>query len=218
MSMGGFFKVPCALLLLASPSFASISFQTANSPQADEENILLNSGTSGTVVTGVTNQTGQTVQFSSTTDTLRIPSGGQARIEAVDGSLNNITITTLDGVTYMDFIGNPRRGSGTATVTVVTDAGTYSFSYPLGNGQNFFTIIATDEQILTTTINAPGGFADLRQPRISGITEPEEDTGTGSGDPTGASAPEPATVLLLGLACASMAPFALKRRKAGNCA
>jgi hypothetical protein len=216
MSMGGFFKVPCALLLLASPSFASISFTTTNNPQPDEENILLNSGTSGTVVTGVTNQSGQTVQFSSTTDTLRIPSGGQARIEAVDGSLNNITISTLDGVTYMDFIGNPRRGSGNATVTVVTDVATYSFSYPLGNGQNYFTIIATDEQILTTTINAPGGFTDLRQPRISGVTEEED---TGGGDPTpGASAPEPATVLLLGLACASMAPFALKRRKAGNCA
>jgi hypothetical protein len=53
------------------------------------------------------------VQFSSTTDTLRIPSGGQARIEAVDGSLNNITISTLDGVTYMDFIGNPRGRLGT---------------------------------------------------------------------------------------------------------
>src|SRR5262245_13360413 len=119
MSMGGVFKVPCVLLLLASPSFAGISFQTGNHPQADEENILRSSGTSGTVVTGVTNQSGQTVQFSSTTDTLKIPSGGQARIEAADGALNNITISTLDGVTYMDFIGNPRKGTGQAVVTVV---------------------------------------------------------------------------------------------------
>jgi hypothetical protein len=97
----------------------------------------------------------------------------------------------------------------------VTDVATYSFSYPLGNGQNFFTIIATDEQILTTTINAPGGShgppASPESPasprrRIQAAAIPRP----------GASAPEPATVLLLGLACASMAPFALKRRKAGT--
>src|SRR5262245_37369696 len=92
---------------------AGVIFQTGNHPQPDEQNILLNQGTTGTTVFGETNQTGTTVAFSSTTDILSEPANGQARIEAEDGLVNNITVTVPNG-TFHDLIVNPFDGSGTA--------------------------------------------------------------------------------------------------------
>jgi hypothetical protein len=164
---------------------ADITFTLGNTPQPDEENVLLNSGAVGNPVFGKTQQSDITVQFSSTTDTLVEPSSGQARVEAQDGSLNNISVS-VPGGTYIDLIINPFFGSGDAKVTVVADDGTATFTYALSNGQNFLTIVATNgEKILSTTIDAPGGFTDLRQPRISGAALSER-------------VPEPGVAMLLG--------------------
>jgi hypothetical protein len=150
------------------PAHAGVTFDIGNNPQPDEENILLNAGTSGPMVFGETNQSHLSVKFSSTIDTLTEPSNGQARIEAQDQVLNNVTIMVPGGF-YKDLIINPFDGDGTADVTVVTDLNTYNFSYELGNGENFLTLFATGaDKILSTTIDAEDGFADLRQPRISG--------------------------------------------------
>src|SRR5689334_23757291 len=147
----------------------SVTFTIGNNPQQDEENILLNSGATGVTVFGLTNQTQLQVAFSSTTDTLVEPSSGQARVEALDGLVNNITLSIPNG-TFSDVILNPFFGSGTADVTVVTSNNqTFTFSYTLTNGENFLTILANPgTTIFSVTINAAGGFTDLRQPRISG--------------------------------------------------
>lgn len=165
----------------------SVTFTIGNNPQQDEENILLSSGLNGTTVFGLTNQTNLQVAFSSTTETLVEPSSGQARVEALDGLVNNISISIPNG-TFHDIILNPFFGSGTADVTVVTSNNeTFTFSYSLGNGQNFLTIVADPgTQIFSVTINAPGGFTDLRQPRISGAAANET------------SVPEPTSMLLFG--------------------
>jgi len=162
----------------------SVTFTIGNNPQSNEENILLNSGATGVTVFGLTNQTQLQVQFSSTTDTLVEPSSGQARVEALDGLVNNITISIPNG-TFSDVILNPFFGSGTADVTVVTSNNqTFTFSYSLSNGENFLTIVADPgTRIFSVTVSAPGGFTDLRQPRISGAE---------------ANVPEPATMLLFG--------------------
>src|SRR6516225_1255213 len=76
----------CAALgfgLVPGSSRASIIFTLGNHPQPGEENVLLNTGSTGTTVFGETNQTHLPVQFTST-QTLTEPSKGQARIEATN--------------------------------------------------------------------------------------------------------------------------------------
>ena len=176
----------------------SVTFTIGNNPQQNEENILLNSGATGSIVFGLTNQTQLQVRFSSTTDTLVEPSSGQARVEALDALVNNITIA-VSGGTFTDIILNPFFGSGTATVSVLTaNNQTFTFSYSLTNGNNFLTIVAgTGTAISSVTINAPGGFTDLRQPRISGAA---------------ANVPEPATILLFGFGLLGTATAIRKHR------
>ena len=194
-----------ALILITTIVFAhgtaradAVTFTLGNNPQPNEENILLNSGASGTTVFGLTNQTQLQVKFSSTTDTLVEPSSGQARVEALDGVVNNITIS-VPGGTFEDIILNPFFGSGTATVTVLTaNSQTFTFSYTLSNGQNFPTIVAAPGTLLSSvTISAPGGFTDLRQPRISGAP----------------AIPEPATLFLFGTGLLGAATGARKLRR-----
>ena len=177
----------------------SVTFTIGNNPQSNEENILLNSGATGTTVFGLTNQTNLQVRFTSSSDTLVEPSSGQARVEAVDGLLNNITLD-LPNASFTDVILNPFFGSGTATVTVLTTNNeTFTFSYTLSNGQNFLTIVADPgTRIASVTINAAGGFTDLRQPRISGAE---------------ANVPEPASLLLLGGGLLGLAGAGRKLRR-----
>src|SRR5689334_3627039 len=181
----------------------SVTFTIGNNPQQDEENILLNSGLSGTTVFGLTNQTQLQVAFSSTTDTLVEPSSGQARVEALDGLVNNISISVPNG-TFHDIILNPFFGSGTADVTVVTaNNETFTFSYALSNGENFLTIVADPgTSIFSVTISAPGGFTDLRQPRISGAALNEE-----------TAVPEPTSMLLFGSGLLGIATACRKFRR-----
>jgi PEP-CTERM motif len=180
----------------------NVTFTVGNNPQQDEENILLSSGLSGTTAFGLTNQTQLQVAFSSTTDTLTEPSSGQARVEPLDGLLNNISISIPNG-TFHDIILNPFFGSGTAEVTVVTaNNETFTFSYSLSNGQNFLTIVADPgTAIFSVTVSAPGGFTDLRQPRISGAAANTE------------TVPEPATMVLFGSGLLGIATAVRKFRR-----
>jgi PEP-CTERM motif len=191
------------LCSIISAKADSVTFSLGNNPQADEENILLNNGMTGPAVLGLTNQTQLQVRFSSTTDSLNIPSGGQARVEAQDGLVNNITIS-VPGGTFHDLIINPFFGSGVADVSVVTAGNqTFAFSYTLGVGQNFLTIVGDPgTSIVSVTINAAGGFTDLRQPRISGA---------------GVTVPEPTTMFLLGLGLLGTAGVVIRRNIRKRC-
>jgi hypothetical protein len=203
-----FYVTALALCLWPASSQATITFQLGNNPQPDEENVLLNQGTSGNTIFGLTNQSALTVQFDSTQTLLDAPQG-QARIEATDGAnqigLTNVTITVPNG-TYGDIIFNPTitgtvgEAGGTLSVDVTDNfAVVHQFEYELGNGNNFLTIIALDDQmIVSTTVsyNLPEGFSDLRQIRISGVQLD--------------AVPEPGTLALVGI---SLALFAVRRRR-----
>jgi hypothetical protein len=188
------FGLIALFLLWSSAAHATAIFDPGNHPQQPgEENILFQGGETGLVVTGITNQSHLAVQFASSTDILVETAAGQANLTAQDGLLNNITISVPNG-SFTDLIFNPLcptpspEGCGSATVTAVTNDGTFTFTYPggLGNGNNFLTILAINGETLSSVTIDAAGFEDLRQVRISGAT-------TG-GNPV----PEPSTVILLG--------------------
>src|SRR5947207_13607200 len=73
---------PLAIVLFApSLSWADLSITLGNNPQPGEENVLLNTGTTGHTVSGTLNQSGLLVNFTST-QVLSEPANGQAKIEA----------------------------------------------------------------------------------------------------------------------------------------
>jgi len=182
------FLLIATALLAPVLCWAGITFELGNNPQPNEENVLLNNGTTGNLVTGTTNQTGATVNFTST-QKLTEPSSGQARIEATHPSgqvgLTNIGFSLASG-SFEDTIFNPFIGGtigtpgGAATVTAVANDGIFTFSYTLGNGNNFLTIFATGGEVLesvSVSYSLLAGFTDLRQVRISGVTSvPENGT------------------------------------------
>lgn len=164
---------------------------------------MLNTGTTGSTVFGLTNQTNILVQFTSPTDRLSEPSNGQARIEATDGTLNNITIS-VPGGSFEDIIFNPFFGAGNATVTATTiNNQSFTFTCALGNGQNFLSIFDVGSAFSWVTISAPGGFTDLRQVRISGAQL----------TPQSSPIPEPATLFLFGSGLVGLCSALRRRRK-----
>jgi len=107
------------------------------------------------------------VQSSSTTDTLA-GSGGQSDVDAMDGLINNITVT-VPGHTFLDLIINPFKpaSANDLMITVATNTGPFTFTYGSTNGNNFLTITTTGgETISSVTIDSASGFQDLKQPRI----------------------------------------------------
>lgn len=166
----------CAMLALAA-SFAShaATITAGNNPQPNENNILLNTGQTGTTVQGTLNQfPGLLVNFTSN-QSLTEPSNGQARIEASNGSaLTTLTVSLANNVTFGDLIFNPAiignlGNGGNGTVTALTTAGSFQQNFNFGNGNNFITVLAgANEGINSVTVSVPGGFASFQQPRISG--------------------------------------------------
>ena len=207
------FLLPLAIVLFApSLSRADFSITLGNNPQPGEENVLLNTGTTGNTVTGTLNQSGLLVNFTST-QVLTEPANGQARIEATNSGsqvpVTDISFSLAKG-TFTDAIFNPFVGGtigspGDATITVVgkdamANPETSAATFSLGNGSNFFTVVASNGEVIDSISlsSITGfGFTDLRQVRISGATvRSVAESGT--------------TLSLLG---ASVLALALSRRK-----
>jgi hypothetical protein len=208
--------IPVLAVASSAMMNASILFELKNNPQPDEVNILLKSGATGTLVTGTPSGFPSFIVKFTSSQVLVEPSSGQARISASseETPLTNLTIA-LDSGTYGDLIINPFIGScrtctsGTATITVsaIDNFGNTetpaTFAYDIANGNNFLTIVASGgERITSTSIDAPGGFHDLRQPRISGLS-------------TATTVPEPGTYMLLVSSLALMAVGRLRRSRVG---
>jgi hypothetical protein len=193
-----------AIVALALPAFGDAVFTLGNNPQPNEQNVLFTTDQTGSPVFGFTNQSNDQVQFSSTTDTLVVTSSGQAKVSAMDGLVNDITFT-VPGHTFLDFILNPFKPAANNDLLIsvtMSDGSTFNYG-PYGgtNGNNFLTITTINgEAIASVTIDSAGGFQDLRQPRVSGVS--------------GAAVPEPSSLLLLGSSVLGLAT--VLRRKASQ--
>src|SRR5689334_16505439 len=133
----------------------AVTVTAANNPEPNEENLLLNSGGSGTSVTGTTNQSG-TVCHRTGTETLTEPSNGQARGEAVDGKFTYLAISGEPGTTFHDIILDPvlegtGQQSGSLTIEIFLSGGGSVTTGPfdLSQGSNFFTIVAGAGESIT---------------------------------------------------------------------
>jgi len=175
------------LVAIGAPAaYADGVFTLGNNPQPTEQNILFGSTQTGATVFGSTNSTDTSVQFSSTTDALMVTSSGQAKVTATDGLVNDITIT-IPGSPFV--ILNPFKPAVNSDLTVTVtmgDGSVFTFG-PYGSisGNNFLTITTSGGELISSvTIDSPGGFQDLRQPRISGMSV--------------SPVPEPSSLLLLG--------------------
>jgi len=188
-----------AIMCAASPCEASFIVFSGNNPQANEEIVNFNNGDVGMTISGLSNQSDTVVTFTSPSQFLAVPSSGNARIEAralndIDSSqvaisdsitvaLSNSNLRFEDLIFNAAIVGNLGDG-GSLTIDIVgfnaddtPAAATITLDdnsdpLTLGNGSNFFTVLATDGMLMTSveiSTNADTSYADLRQVRISGV-------------------------------------------------
>ena len=151
-------------------------------------------------------------------DALDTPANGQARIEATNTVLENLTIALTDlsdpmaGFGYIEFNIDETGNIGNA-MSVTIDAldqfgNPFSETADVGNGSNFFSALATDGEVIRSISFNTGdttGFTDIRQIRI----QPAVGTQPGS-------VPEPATwaMMLFGFGAAGVAMRRSRRKTA----
>ena len=193
------------LAATATAASANVVIVSGGIPGNPAENVLLNSGTSGTTIFGTTNQTSTQVTFQGT-EILTEPSNGQARIEAADGAYNSLTFflsnSTL-GFTAAEFNLNAAT-NGNATISATDQRGDiFTQTFAVGsNGQNFFNLTSNSGEIIKQVrINTTANLSDTRQIRLGGVTR--------------AAVPEPASWAMMIFGMGAIGAAMRSRRRSG---
>jgi hypothetical protein len=191
---------------------ATVIFTPGNNP-TNEENILFGSQQTGMTLTGTTNQSNIGVQFVST-QSLTTGGQGQAFLEATSPAttITGAVTFSVPGHGFTDYIFNPAvtgpgANGGPSTVSAVSNDGTFTDPFTLGNGNNFLTITTSGGEVLTSVTITPAAgsnYGQYQQPRVSGVCT----LGTVGCDPP--SIPEPGTLALL---VSGLVSFGIIRRR-----
>ena len=163
------------------------------------ENLLFNDPSltlTGLTVQGSTNQTAAVIDVTGQ-ETL-IADGGQANISASDGAFTWLNITPDAGATlFGEFEANLTvyktsgpTPTGTVTVAVTNNFGaTETSSYEVGAGQNYFSLLAVDPQLIRSIlITSTVPLENIEQIRLGDVQQEHEL----------AAVPEPGSLLLFG--------------------
>ena len=171
-------KVLCGILLALSVSSAQADIIFTPGTTGTVENVLFNlqpNDQTGNPIFGNINNTADTTVVFGGTEDLISPSGGQARIEAADGGLNFLDVALATAGTGFDsavFNLNSVNGlTGLATIVAFDQFGTdHTFTLPLGNGENFFSLATPNSQFITDVqISTNIGLTDVRQIRLGDV-------------------------------------------------
>jgi hypothetical protein len=219
--------IASAVGLVAGSVNATLIVQTGNHPQIDD-NVISNACTApvpgpALTVKGCFNTNhNQLVDFTSNENIAY--TGGQASIQAVDGSLSTLTIA-VEGRTFttlilnIDAIDQQTHGRNPQpdllSKVQFTDGVTTSALFSLDpHGQNFFTLTGGPFSFITFDVFGGPSFnvslqdvSDVKQVRIGDtaiVPDPRP-------DPVPDPVPEPATLALLGVGLASLG--VLRRRR-----
>jgi hypothetical protein len=170
----------CVIGLYNSSASAAV-IVPGNIPEPGEENILFNQPgliSTGVTIQGITNQTAVVVNFTGDGEIITTPAQGQARIEAVDGSLDFLSIRLAPpGGTFGDIILN-LNAEADGFVTFTVDEGSGPVLFPTvfnidAGGQNFFTATSAlgflSFSFQTSGAVSAVGLDDVRQIRISQV-------------------------------------------------
>lgn len=233
------------LALCAVPASASIIFLPGNHPQADEQNIMFEAPDliPNTTQTGDTNKSNSPVIFDTTFTAPASSKGlsgsgqnivadgeGQANLicttgatacvnngGVLDNQLNSLEMKPGPGLAWTDVVANPDFGTGTMNVFAQDNLGN-NFDFALGNGQNFFTLVATGGEVITDVqmsqeagTAGPFGWNDFKQPRVSGVCVLETPT---SCVPIPVSVPEPMGLPMAGIAIGAFVVALASRKNA----
>ncbi len=187
----------CGALLNSAPCLATFMVLSGNNPESSEENILFGDNLVGATIQATTNQSDTVVEFESPGQFLASSSGQgiEARhsndINSDQVAINDSIVVSLvnPGLSFGDlifnaFMGGPLGDGGTLTIVVNGfesngDPVSTTFAQDsdgdpltLGNGANFYTVVASDGQRITSVDVSPtsgSSYAELRQIRISSI-------------------------------------------------